>query len=148
VRSTCRCCGFYRDSGSHLLEPRQVITFVVSPFVNSNTARARFTTSTGVVAHAPVTILAGGQGVVPVLYPILDTSDLPDLPGLPLSFAAPFSVFTMAYSSQELRLTERVDASGGQGSSHVACQYVAESEVQRGCLTVPLGVGLLFRYLH
>ncbi len=30
-------------------------------------------------------------------FPVKDTSDLPDLPGLPLSFVAPVSIFTMSY---------------------------------------------------
>jgi hypothetical protein len=45
----------------------QVISFVVTPFVNTNNARARFTVS-GASVEAPVTIEPGGQGVVPVLY--------------------------------------------------------------------------------
>ncbi len=93
-----------------------VLTVVVTPFLETQDALARFTAPGNPPLVVPVTVSRGGQGVVPLAFPVKDTSDMPDLPGLPLSFVTPVSVFTASYSSQELGLTAKINASDGLGA--------------------------------
>ena len=90
-----------------------VVTFIVSPFIESADGVARFSTSNTTSVLAPVAVVEGGEGVISPFFPVLDTSDMPDTPGLPLSFAAAVSRFSCAYSAQELQLPAKIAANDG-----------------------------------
>ena len=87
-----------------------LFTFAVTPALDTQRGVVRgVAEGSGEVVSASVAVSEGGQGVVPSFYDVVQSENLPDLAGLPLSRTNFTSRFLCSYSALEMGLQNRPD---------------------------------------